>query len=215
MQNLDGKSMNIIEQNIEKLKEIINLLSYGANEPINDELITKLLACDETDIIEAIKIGIKLKYIKESSQGYTIHRLLKEVWKIQEKLEQTFIDSVAKNLADYINEIKDEFLNLSKIEIANLFSQQWSNYLANNDTKAILIAYRAYLDYYKGNYDKALEILSSEIVVFSFYEDTLFRKFLLTKHNTIIYKIENETIYITRILQNFQNPEKNYKDLTE
>ncbi len=158
-------SQKIIDE-IPKLKEIINLLSYGANEPINDELITKLLACDETDIIEAIKIGIKLKYIKESSQGYTIHRLLKEVWKIQEKLEQTFIDSVAKNLAYYIYEIKDEFLNLSKIEIANLFSQQWSNYLANNDTKAILIAYRAYLDYYKGNYDKALEIVkdANEIV---------------------------------------------------
>ncbi|MDN5102359.1 SIR2 family protein [Aliarcobacter butzleri] len=151
-------SQKIIDE-IPKLKEIINLLSYGANEPIDDELITKLLACDETDIIEAIKIGIKLKYIKESSQGYTIHRLLKEVWKTQEKIESSFIDSVAKNLADYIYEIKDEFLNLSKIEIANLFSQQWSNYLANNDTKAILIAYRAYLDYYKGNYDKALEIV--------------------------------------------------------
>ena len=75
-------------------------------------------------------------------------------------------------------------------------------------------SYEVLLDFYE-KYDKALEILSSEIVVFSFYEDTLFRKFLLTKHNTIIYKIENETIYITRILQNFQNPEKNYKDLTE
>ena len=75
-------------------------------------------------------------------------------------------------------------------------------------------SYEVLLDFYE-KYDKALEILSSEIVVFSIYEDTLFRKFLLTKHNTIIYKIENETIYITRILQNFQNPEKNYKDLTE
>ncbi|MFX4278169.1 SIR2 family protein [Aliarcobacter butzleri] len=151
-------SQKIIDE-IPKLKEIINLLSYGANEPIDDELITKLLACDETDIIEAIKIGIKLKYIKEFSQGYTIHRLLKEVWKTQEKIESSFIDSVANNLADYIYEIKDEFQNLSKIEIANLFSQQWINYLPNNDTKAILIAYRAYLDYYKGNYDKALEIV--------------------------------------------------------
>ena len=75
-------------------------------------------------------------------------------------------------------------------------------------------SYEVLLDFYE-KYDKALEILSSEIVVFSFYEDTLLRKFLLTKHNTIIYKIENETIYITRILQNFQNPEENYKDLTE
>ena len=75
-------------------------------------------------------------------------------------------------------------------------------------------SYEVLLDFYE-KYDKALEILSSEIVVFSFYEDTLFRKFLLTKHNTIIYKIENDTIYITCILQNFQNPEENYKDLTE
>ncbi|MDX9901714.1 MAG: tetratricopeptide repeat protein [Aliarcobacter sp.] len=158
-------SQKIIDE-IPKLKEIINLLSYGANKPIDDEFITKLLACDEADIIEAIQIGKKLKYIKESSQGYIIHRLLKEVWKIQEKLEQTFIDSVAKNLANYISEIKDEYLNLSKIEIANLFSEQWIKYLPNNDTKAILIAYRAYLDYYKGNYDKALEIVkeADEIV---------------------------------------------------
>ena len=107
-------SQKIIDE-IPKLKEIINLLSYGENEPIDDKFITKLLACDEADIIEAIQIGKKLKYIKESSQGYTIHRLLKEVWKIQEKLEQIFIDSVAKNLANYISEIKDEFLNLTKI----------------------------------------------------------------------------------------------------
>ncbi|MDN5103742.1 tetratricopeptide repeat protein [Aliarcobacter butzleri] len=149
-----------------KLKEIINLLSYGANEPIDDKLICKLLACDEIDIIKAIQIGKKLKYIKESSQGYTIHRLLKEVWRIEEKLEQPFIDSVAINLANYIYEIKDEFLNLSKIEIANLFSQQWINYLQNSDTKAILIAYRAYLYYYKGNFDRALEIVkeADEIV---------------------------------------------------
>lgn len=35
----------------------------------------------------------------------------------------------------------------------------------------------------------------------------------LTKHNTIIYKIENNVIYITRILQNFQDPDNNYESL--
>ena len=73
-------------------------------------------------------------------------------------------------------------------------------------------SYEVLLDFYE-KYDKALEILSSEIVVFSFYEDTLFRKFLLTKHNTIIYKIENDIIYIVRILQNFQDPNDNEKSL--
>ncbi|MCT7554850.1 SIR2 family protein [Aliarcobacter butzleri] len=208
-------SQKIIDE-IPKLKEIINLLSYGANEPIDDELITKLLACDETDIIEAIKIGIKLKYIKESSQGYTIHRLLKEVWKIQEKLEQTFIDSVAKNLADYIYEIKDEFLNLSKIEIANLFSQQWINYLPNNDTKAILIAYRAYLDYYKGNYDKALEIVkkadeivekkdSKEYAEILLYQGSLNRG--LKEYEVAKYFYEQSYEIYTRLYPNQDNPD--------
>ena len=58
-----------------------------------------------------------------------------------------------------------------------------------------------------------MEILSSEKVVFSRYEETEFRKYLLTKHNTIIYKIENDIIYIVRILQNFQDPNDNEKSL--
>ena len=148
-----------------RLKEILQLLSYGANEPIDDELIINLLSCNDSDIIEAISIGIKLKYIKKSSQGYTIHRLLKEVWKTQEQLEDTFVDEVAKNLSNYIAKIKDEFLNLSKIEIANLFSAQWINYLADNDTKAILLAYKAYVDFYKGNYQQALMIVEEANVI--------------------------------------------------
>jgi hypothetical protein len=182
-------SQKIIDEEPE-LKEIINLLSYGANEPIDNELITKLLACKYTDIIEAIKLGIKLKYIKKSLQGYTIHRLLKEVWKIQEKLEQTFIDSVAKNLANYIYEIKDEFLNLSKIEIANLFSQQWINYLPNNDTKAILIAYRAYLDYYKGNYNRALEIVKEAYEIVEKKDSKEYAEILMYQ-GTLNYVLEN------------------------
>jgi len=68
------------------------------------------------------------------------------------------------------------------------------------------------LDFYD-KYDKALEIIASEKVIFSRYEDSDFRKYLLTKHNTIIYKIENNVIYITRILQNFQDPDNNYESL--
>jgi len=68
------------------------------------------------------------------------------------------------------------------------------------------------LDFYD-KYDKAFEIIASEKVIFSRYEDSDFRKYLLTKHNTIIYKIENNVIYITRILQNFQDPDNNYESL--
>lgn len=63
-------------------------------------------------------------------------------------------------------------------------------------------------------FDKALEIISAGNVVFERYENTEYRKYLLTKHNYIIYKDIGDTVYIIKLLQNFQNPEENYKTLT-
>lgn len=59
----------------------------------------------------------------------------------------------------------------------------------------------------------AIEILENGSVVFEKYENTRFRKFLLTKHNTIIYDVQKDLITIMRILQNFQDPNENYKSL--
>ena len=68
-------------------------------------------------------------------------------------------------------------------------------------------SYDVLVDFYD-KYDNAMENIASEKVLFYRYEDTEFRKYLLTKHNTIIYKIEDDIIYIVRILQNFHNPYK-------
>ncbi|WP_294267605.1 hypothetical protein [uncultured Chryseobacterium sp.] len=67
-------------------------------------------------------------------------------------------------------------------------------------------------DFYE-KYDRAVEMISSDHVVFSRFEDTEFRRYILTRHNTIIYKVEDEVVYIVRVLQNFQDPEENYKSL--
>ncbi|WP_294324678.1 hypothetical protein [uncultured Chryseobacterium sp.] len=67
-------------------------------------------------------------------------------------------------------------------------------------------------DFYE-KYDRAVEMISFDHVVFSRFEDTEFRRYILTRHNTIIYKVEDEVIYIVRVLQNFQDPEENYKSL--
>lgn len=81
-------------------------------------------------------------------------------------------------------------------------------YLLNNWSYDVLV------DFYD-KYDKVLEILASENILFSQYENTEFRKYLLTKHNSIIYKIENGMVYIVRILQNFQNPDENYESVSK
>nr|WP_314492417.1 type II toxin-antitoxin system RelE/ParE family toxin [uncultured Chryseobacterium sp.] len=63
--------------------------------------------------------------------------------------------------------------------------------------------------------DEITEILSKGHVSFQKYENTEYHKILVTKHNTLIYIIENDILKIIRILQNFQNPEENYKSLQE
>lgn len=92
----------------------------------------------------------------------------------------------------------------------------------SDDAKADLIRIEEYLvnkwnekvadDFYLKLID-AIEILENTNVVFERYENTRFRKLLLTKHNSVIYDINEELITIVRILQNFQNPEDNYESL--
>lgn len=69
-------------------------------------------------------------------------------------------------------------------------------------------------DFYQKLID-AIDILETTMVNFERYFDTDFRKFLLTKHNTIIYRLIGDEITIVRILQSFQDPEENYRLLDQ
>lgn len=219
-ENNIAKTLTISQDVIQKepkLREILQLLSYGAHEPIDDALMATLLACDKVDIIEAISLGVKLKYIKHSLEGYSIHRLLKEVWKSQNKLESDFAESVAKQLASYIYTIKDEFLNLSKIEKANLFSEQWICYLKESNTKAILLAYRAYNDYYKGSYEKGLEIVKQAESIVEKHDSQEYAEILmymgsLTKESGKIQKAKDFTEEALYMFQRLY-PKQDHPDL--
>ncbi|WP_128414300.1 hypothetical protein [Chryseobacterium sp. Leaf394] len=63
--------------------------------------------------------------------------------------------------------------------------------------------------------DRCLQIITDGIAVFQNYEDTKYQKILSTKHNTLIYYIENNIVKVIRILQNFQNPEENYDSVKD
>jgi plasmid stabilization system protein ParE len=67
-------------------------------------------------------------------------------------------------------------------------------------------------------YDKlenAITILESGKVFFEKYEDTKYRKFLLTKHNTMICDVRADVLYVLRVINNFQNPEDNYESISK
>lgn len=62
-------------------------------------------------------------------------------------------------------------------------------------------------------FDEIVEIICLGNIIFQKYENTGFHKVLITKHNTLIYIIENDVLKIIKILQNFQDPDENYKSL--
>lgn len=69
------------------------------------------------------------------------------------------------------------------------------------------------LDDFLTKLDEIVEIICDGKVVLQKYEDTIYHKILITKHNTLIYIIENNTLKIVKILQNFQDPNGNEKSL--
>ena len=71
------------------------------------------------------------------------------------------------------------------------------------------------LDDFNYKLDRCINIILEQSVVFQKYENTQYHKVLITKHNSLIYTIEKDILKTHRILQNFQNPDENYKSITE
>lgn len=69
------------------------------------------------------------------------------------------------------------------------------------------------LDDFNLKLDQTLNLIIDGVVVFQKYEDTNYHKILITKHNTLIYSLDQNILTIHRILQNFQDPDDNYESL--
>lgn len=63
--------------------------------------------------------------------------------------------------------------------------------------------------------DHCINLIMDGLVVFQKYENTNYHKVMIIKHNTLIYYVENDILKVGRILQNFQDPEENLKNLTK
>ncbi len=63
--------------------------------------------------------------------------------------------------------------------------------------------------------ERKISLLENGNLVHQKYEDTDFHKLLITKHNSIIYEIVENQINLLNMINNFRNPDFNYKTITE
>jgi len=149
-----------------KLEDILNILAWGAFDAIDENLISIMLGEDSVDLIESISIGLKLKFLKKSEDGYTLHRLVRDTWKEQKILDNNFAISVSKRLASYMEEIKDEFLYLRELDRAATQARQWVLLIEDLHIKSALINYSVYANYHKGENDNALQDINNILKLF-------------------------------------------------
>ncbi len=82
--------------------------------------------------------------------------------------------------------------------LRNIFLQKWNDKV---------------FDAFLTKLDETVSIIAEGNVVFQKYENTHYHKVLITKHNTLIYRVEDNVLKIIRIIQNFQDPDENYNAL--
>lgn len=63
--------------------------------------------------------------------------------------------------------------------------------------------------------ERKISILENGSLIHQKYENTEFHKILITRHNYIIYEISGTQINLLNMINNFRDPESNYKLITE
>lgn len=62
--------------------------------------------------------------------------------------------------------------------------------------------------------EKALELIASGVVVHQDYEYMKgYKKVLVARYNTMVYKLEKDRIYIAGFLNNRKSPKENYQSI--
>jgi plasmid stabilization system protein ParE len=63
--------------------------------------------------------------------------------------------------------------------------------------------------------ERKISLLKNGHLIHQKYEDTNFHKLLITKHNSIIYEIAGNQLNLLNMINNFRNPDSNYKTIIE
>ncbi|SUX47283.1 type II toxin-antitoxin system RelE/ParE family toxin [Chryseobacterium indoltheticum] len=63
--------------------------------------------------------------------------------------------------------------------------------------------------------ERKISSLENGSLIHQKYESTEFHKILITRHNYIIYEISGTQINLLNMINNFRDPESNYKLITE
>lgn len=169
-------TLSLSDELLEKtdhLKNIINLLAWGANEAVDKALMGKMLGETELELIEPISIALKLKIIKkEDNDSFVLHRLVREVWKTQRRLNSEFAEIVAQCLANYMESIQEEFLHLRKLERAAIQAMIWKDHINRPDIQAALLGSSAFPEYHMGKYKRALTYIDDALRLVSNTDDS-------------------------------------------
>ncbi len=163
-------------QEDERLRDILDLLTWSGSAPMGESLMCALLDVQSpVELTNALGLGTSLRLLRKTpdTNSYAIHRLVSEVRREEIPLgeRREWVNAICQRIGDWFQERKDEFTDLPEYEAEIDHLRAWQEHARYNAPMhaSRLIWLQAYPSHHRGRYqeakqqvEKALNFLNQE-----------------------------------------------------
>lgn len=148
-----------------RLKDILDILTWSGPGPMGVALLTELLGIQETDLTNALGLGVILRLMRKVSgmHSYLMHQLVRDVRRGDLPLDERpeWILKTAERLVSWFQKHKRNFADLPKFEAEMEHLTAWWVNLGVLSPKLAsrCVWLQAYPPFHRGNYKESLNFL--------------------------------------------------------
>jgi tetratricopeptide (TPR) repeat protein len=158
---------------VPKLKEILDLLTWSGSAPMGESLMCALLnATNPIELTPALGLGTALRLLQKTpdTESYSIHRLVSEVRREEILLQehQDWVNTISQRIGDWFEARKEDYTELSRFEAEIDHLQAWQEHAGHYapEHSSRLIWLQAYPSYHQGHYQETKNWVEKALTLF-------------------------------------------------
>ena len=154
------------------LREVLDILTWSGSAPMGLSLLAAILSKEETDLLGALSLGVKLRLLESSIEvdRYSLHRLVRKVRQEDRPLikDPKWVEDVCRRLGDWFFARRQNFEDLAIFEAEIDHLQQWREQAqALSSTQASRLTWLlAYPPFHRGQYAESHRWLDQAFALF-------------------------------------------------
>ncbi len=164
---------------VPKLKEILDLLTWSGSAPMGESLLCALLNADNPiELTSALGLGTALRLLQKTpdAESYSIHRLVSEVRREEIPLQehQDWANNICQRIGDWFEARREDYTELSRFEAEIDHLRAWQEHAGHHAPKhsSRLIWLQAYPSYHQGHYQETKNWVEEALTLFEQVNDS-------------------------------------------